>query len=271
MSFHLHEQNGVVYQTADTLLLPGVIHGFSTRKGGVSPAPWDSLNLGPSRGDEPARVQENYRRFCDALGVDVQRIVLSRQVHETNVRLVTQTDAGKGLWRERDYDSVDAMICQTPGLSLVVFSADCGILLLYDPVHRAVGACHAGWRGAAAGIAAKTVCAMRDAFGTNPSDLRSAIGAGIGSCCFETDSDVPQAMEQALGVQAAAPYLEKWGEKWHVDLKGINSFWLQRAGVPAAHIDVCPDCTACRPELYWSHRKMGQQRGVQAALISLCE
>jgi YfiH family protein len=271
MSFQMHEQSGVVYQTADTLTLPGVAHGFSTRKGGVSPAPWDSLNLGPSRGDEPARVQENYRRFCGALNVDVQRVVLSRQVHEDHVRLVTDADAGKGLWRQRDYDSVDAMICQTPGISLVVFSADCGILLFYDPVHRAVGACHAGWRGAAAGIAVKTVRTMQSAFGTNPSDLRAAIGAGIGPCCFETDDDVPLAMEQALGKDAADPYLEKRGAKWHVDLKGINALWLQRAGIPACQIDICPDCTACRPDLYWSHRKMGQQRGVQAALIALCE
>jgi YfiH family protein len=269
MSFQTHEHNGLLYQTSDLFPSSGVVHAFSTRKGGVSPAPWDSLNLGPSRGDSPENVQENYRRFCGVLGVDVQRVVLSRQVHEDNVRLVTAADAGKGLWRERDYTSVDAMICNTAGLSLVVFSADCGILVFFDPVTHSIGACHAGWRGTAAGIAAKTVREMHRVFGAEPQNLRVAMGACISSCCFETDADVPAAMGRALGADAAAPYLTRQGAKWHVDLKGINAYSVQNAGVPASQIDICPDCTVCRSDLYWSHRKMGQQRGAQVALIAL--
>lgn len=119
-------------------LLQGIRHGFSTRKGGVSPAPWDSLNLGPGRGDAPEHVLENYRRFCLAVGTDPHRAVLARQVHETTVLHATQEDCGKGLFRERDY-TADALITDEPGLALVVFSADCGILLLHDPVHHAIG------------------------------------------------------------------------------------------------------------------------------------
>ena len=150
MSFLAHEENGLLIKTST--VLSGVRHGFSTRTGGVSPAPWDSLNLGVGRGDDMDRVRENYRRFCAVLGTDEHRAVLSKQVHEDNVRHVTAEDCGKGLFRERDYTSVDAMITDTPDIPLVVFSADCGIILLYDPVRRAVGAAHAGWRGAAAGI-----------------------------------------------------------------------------------------------------------------------
>ena len=135
MSFLAHEENGLFIKTST--VLSGVRHGFSTRIGGVSPAPWDSLNLGVGRGDDMDRVRENYRRFCAALGVDEHRAVLSKQVHENNVRHVTAEDCGKGLFRDRDYTSVDAMVTDTPGIPLVVFSADCGIILLHDPVHEA--------------------------------------------------------------------------------------------------------------------------------------
>ncbi|MFR6395309.1 MAG: peptidoglycan editing factor PgeF [Oscillospiraceae bacterium] len=158
------------------------------------------------------------------------------------------------MLRPRDYTEVDALITDTPGLSLVVFSADCGTILLYDPVHRAIGAVHAGWRGVAAGLASKTALKMHDTFGTEPGDLLCALGPAIGPCCFETDDDVPAAMHDALGAQAD-PFLTRRGAKWHIDLKAINTHWLKSLGV--RHIDICPHCTACRQDLYWSHRKVG--------------
>lgn len=266
MSFETNRSGALLWHTSTLFDAGAVCHGFSTRPGGVSPAPWDSLNLGVGRGDTEENVQENFRRFCAAVGADPMRVVLSKQVHEPNVRLVTGADAGKGLWRERDYKSVDAMICNTPNLPLVVFSADCGIILLHDPVHAAVGAVHAGWRGAAQGLVSIALRRMGEVFGTHPADVRAAIGAGIGPCCFETDGDVPQAMRAALGA-AAEPYIEQRGAKWHVDLKGINAHWLRADGVE--QIDVCAHCTACRPDLYWSHRRMGNARGAQIAMIAL--
>ena len=158
MSFQKHEQNGLVWFTADAL--NAVPHGFSTRRGGVSPAPWDSLNLRPGQGDGPEALWENYHRFFAALGLNESRAVLSQQTHTANIRRVTAADAGKGLLRPRDYTDVDALITDEPGLSLTVFSADCGTVLLYDPVRQAIGAVHAGWRGCAAGIVQKTVAAM---------------------------------------------------------------------------------------------------------------
>lgn len=268
MPFRTNRAGELCWLTSESLCLPGLAHGFSTRTGGVSAAPWDSLNLGIARGDDDACVKENYRRFCAAIGTDARRTVLSRQVHEDNVRLVTEADAGKGLWRQRDYTSVDAMICNTPNIPLVVFSADCGIILLYDPIRRAIGAVHAGWRGVAQGIVKKTVEKMTEAFGTDPADLVCAIGPAIGQCCFETDDDVPAALRAALG-EKAEPYMVRRGEKWHIDLKSINAHWLRSAGVK--NISVCDHCTACMPELYWSHRKMGNARGAQVAMIALTE
>lgn len=263
MPFDTHEQNSLIWLTSP--LLAGVHHGFSTRLGGVSLPPWDSLNLRTGCGDTPEALGENYRRFCAVIGADAERVVLAKQVHETTVRIVTAADAGKGLWRERDY-TADALITNEKNLPLAVFSADCGILLLHDPVTGAAGAVHAGWRGCAGGIVEKTVREMERAYGANPTDIRAAIGPCIGQCCFETDGDVPAAMRAALGAEAE-PYLESRGIKWHVDLAGLNRQWLLRSGLSPTHIDVCGLCTACRPDLFWSHRKMGEARGVQGAMI----
>ena len=182
MSFLTHQNNDLLWLSSSLLDGQPVRHGFSTRLGGVSPAPWDSLNLGISRGDSDENVWENYRRVCAAVGVAPESTVFTQQTHSENIRQVTGQDAGKGLLHPRDYTDVDALITDCPGLSLVVFSADCGTILLFDPVHRAIGAVHAGWRGTAAGIAAKTALKMHDAFGTEPADLLCALGPSIGPC-----------------------------------------------------------------------------------------
>ena len=268
MSFVQHQAASLVYHTAENLdAIPGLVHGFSTRLGGVSTGVLASLNLrgAAASGDAPEHVRENYRRFCAAVGMDDRRAVLSRQVHGDTVRVVTERDAGKGLSCERDYEA-DALVTDVPGLPLFVFSADCIVILLCDPEAECVGAVHAGWRGTALQIVRKTVEKMDEQFGACPEHIQAAIGAGIGPCCFETDGDVPEAMEKAMGCEAL-PFLRRGAAKWQVDLKGINRRQLELAGVPSAQIAVSGLCTACNPEQYWSHRKMGDARGVQAAAI----
>ena len=262
MSFERMTRSGVTFYRAEGL---GTVHGFSTRLGGVSAPPFDTLNLGLSQGDDPACVRENFRRFCAAVGADVDRMVVTHQVHQDDVRIATSADAGKGLDRERDYD-VDGLITNERGLPLVIHSADCIPVLLHDPVKQVIGACHAGWRGTALGIAAKTVREMQRIFGCDPADIRAAIGPAIGQCCFETDGDVPAALHAALGDETE-PYITWNGRKYHIDLKAINALWLRKSGV--TQIDVSGDCTACRTDLYWSHRKHGGERGSQIAMISL--
>lgn len=266
MPFVTHEENGLVWLTADTL--KQVHHGFSTRLGGVSTAPWDSLNLRSAEacGDDPAAVLENYRRLFAVIGADISKGVLTQQTHTDHVRVVSEKDAGKGLLRPRDYTDVDALVTNVPGMSLVVFSADCGTVLLHDPITGAVGAAHAGWRGCAAGIVEKTVKAMASEYGANPENIHAALGPCIGSCCFESDSDVPEAMRSALGADAE-PFIQFRTPKYHIDLSGINRQWLVRSGILQKNIDVSDLCTGCHPELFWSHRKMGNARGVQGAVI----
>ena len=269
MAFISHNYGGVVCHTSSLLDAPGVRHGFSTRLGGVSRGDCASLNFrfsGPDP-DDRENVRENYRRFCGALGVEAEGLVLSKQVHRDTVRCVTAADRGKGLLTPVDYEA-DALVTSEPGLGLMVFSADCIILLLHDPVSGSVGAVHAGWRGTALDLPAKTVAEMGRLFGARPENIRAAIGAGIGPCCFETHDDVPEALRAAFG-GGVENYIAPRGEKWTVDLKGVNAWRLGEAGVDPGRIDLCPTCTACRTDLYWSHRVTGDRRGVQGALICL--
>lgn len=247
----------------------GAAHGFSTRLGGVSPAPLDSLNLGASRGDEPERVSENFRRFCVATGTDPNALVKNQQVHGTQIRPVTMEDR-MSFPGESGVVEADGLITDQPGVCLAVFSADCIPVLLYDPVSRVIAAAHAGWRGTAAGIAGRAVGMMVKDYGCKAENILAAIGPGIDACCFETHRDVPDGLYAGLGEGAKACIHPIPGtEKFRVDLKRANVHWLKRAGVLEEHISVCDACTACRNDLFWSHRRMGNTRGSMAAVIQL--
>ena len=246
------------------LTAPGIAakHCFTTRLGGVSEGYLDSLNIGIHRGDTAQNVEKNYHILAQALGFDPGKLILTRQTHSSIVRAVTEADTGS-IFRE-DIPECDGLITNTPGLALVVFTADCTPILLYDPVTGAVGAAHAGWRGTAADIAGKTVKAMVDSYGCKAEDIRCAIGPNIGPCCFETDGEVPQAMVAALG-EAAREHIRQVGQKYYVNLKEINALFLRRAGV--CHIDISQDCTRCDSRRFWSHRLTGSLRGSQGGII----
>ena len=248
------------YLAAEGIAAP---HCFTTRRGGVSTGYLDSLNLGIHRGDEACNVAQNFRILAHAVGVEPAQLVVTRQIHSDIVRQVDKADWGKHIL-DGASPECDALITNTPGTALVVFTADCTPILLHDPVTGAVGAVHAGWRGTAAGIAEKTVLAMVSAFGCRPGDIRAAIGPNISQCCFQTDGDVPEAMVAALGDEAK-PFIRQSGQKYYVNLKEINARFLRRAGVEK--IEIAPHCTACQPELFWSHRITGGRRGSQGAVI----
>ena len=247
------------YLAADNI---AAAHCFTTRLGGVSSDYLSSLNLGAHRGDSPENIEKNFRILSDALGFDPKKLVLTRQTHSDIVRQVCNKDHIS--FDNHDYPECDALITGDPGTALVVFSADCTPILLHDPVTGAVGAAHAGWRGTAAGIAAKTVAAMVEAFGCKPENIRCAIGPNIAQCCFQTDADVPDVMVAALGEQAL-PHIRPSGNKYYVNLKELNALYLRNAGVRS--IEISTDCTACQSQRFWSHRITGGQRGSQGAII----
>lgn len=251
------------YLTAEGIAVP---HCFTTRYGGVSEGYLSSLNLGIHRGDKPENVRRNYEILGEALGFEVEDLVFTRQTHTDIVRAVGAENRGEGLDREVEPEC-DALVTATPGVVLAAFTADCTPILLHDPVTGSVSAVHAGWRGTVADIAGKTVRAMCDRFGARPENIRAAIGPNIGLCCFETHADVPDAVRAVLG-EEAKDFIVPAGEKFRVDLKGVNAWLLRRAGV--REIEVSCDCTACRPDRFWSHRRVGNDRGSMAAII-VCE
>jgi len=252
--------NTLEYLASDGITVP---HGFTTRYGGVSTGALSSLNLGTSRGDAPENVLENYRRLGEALGFNPQNAVLCKQIHSDTVHTVTREELGAGLYRPA-LSACDALVTNIPGAALVVFTADCTPILFYDPVTGAVGAAHAGWRGTAANIAGKTVAAMVSRFGSRPENIRAAIGPNIGACHFETDYDVPQALKDAFG-EKMNDYIRPKGEKYYVDLKGVNAYLLHRIGVQ--NVDVSGCCTVCQSDRFWSHRVTRGVRGSQGAVI----
>lgn len=251
------------YLTSSVLTVP---HGFSTRHGGVSQGHLSSLNLGIHRGDDRENVIKNYEILGNAIGFDPKTLVFTHQTHTDIVAKVGRADCDDGLEREVTVER-DGLITNEAGVTLIVFSADCTPILLHDPVHHAIGAVHSGWRGTAAGIVKKAVEQMTAAYGTNPEDVEAAIGPCIGKCCFETHNDVPDAMLAALGADAESAISADGNGKYHVDLKALNRILLQNAGV--VRIDVSEDCTACQPDRFWSHRRVGNARGSLGAVICL--
>ena len=257
----------MTFYACDHPVWKDVPHGFSTRSGGVSPAPWDSLNLGATRGDKTEHVAENFRRFRRAIGAPDGVLVTNHQVHDTLVRSVTAADAE--LPETAPTVNADGLVTDEPGVTLTVFSADCLPILFYDPVRRCIAAVHAGWRGTAAGIAARAVEAMVHRYGCRAENIRAAIGPGISHCCFETTGDVPAALRAHLGAEAERCITDHHNGKFHVDLKLANRIWLENSGICPEHIALCRACTACDRDDFWSHRLVGKNRGSMAAMIQL--
>ena len=267
------ENGGVPFLTFPLLTESGLVrHGFSTRLGGVSQPPYDTMNLSFTRGDRTEDVKENYRRMAAALGISVERMVLTQQTHTVNVRKVTEADAGKGVIRERDYADVDGLITNVPGISLVAFGADCVTLFFLDPVHRAIGLSHSGWRGTVNRMGEVTLQAMAREYGTCPEDVLVCIGPSICRSCYEVGSEVAAEFLRAFGAEHQAELMDKKENgKYQLDLWAANRRVLTEAGVKEERIQVTDICTFCNPQLLFSHRRTGEKRGNLGAFLCLNE
>lgn len=266
----IRNQNGVCYLAFPALEETGIVsHSFSTRIGGVSEGRFASMNFSFSRGDDPEHVRENYRRMAQVLGVEMDQMVVSYQTHTTNVRVVTEEDAGKGVLRERDYQDVDGLITNVPGMTLVTFYADCVPLYILDPVHRAIGLSHSGWRGTVNRMGKVTLEAMKREYGTKPSEVIVCIGPSICQDCFEVGGEVVEAFDHEFGEASRALSYEKPNSKYQLDLWRANRLVFEQAGVPSNQIHTTDICTHCNPELLFSHRTAGNERGNLAAFLSL--
>ena len=269
-TMRLRENQGVSFLTFPSFdALPFLNHAFSTRLGGVSTGEFSSMNLGFGRGDPEENVQENYRRFCGATGFSYESLVASAQDHHTIVRRVGEEERGIGIYRPRDRESVDGLVTDCPGIALVTYYADCVPLFFADPVKKAVGLAHAGWRGTVDRIGEVMVRTMAEEFGSDPAGLFAAVGPSIGPCCYEVDAPVA---DRFLALDDLRPeeFVEKRENgKYLLNLWETNRRVLLKAGLPPEHIEVAGLCTRCNSELLFSHRATGGKRGSLAAMISV--
>ena len=267
-AFKLNNIDGVSFLSVPSFDETGLcVTCFSTRLGGVSRPPLDSMNLGFGRGDERETVLENYRILGGAAHFPHERLVAFTQVHKNDVFVAEEKDAGEAfVAQKREYDAV---VTNVRNLPIATYHADCVPVLLLDPKRCAVGVAHAGWRGTALSCPAAAVRKMCEAFSSDPGDILVGIGPAIGECCFETDGDVPEAMLSSFGDDVS--HFIKRGDngKFRVSLSGINAFSLIKAGIPPKNITLSRECTCCKSELYWSHRKTHGVRGAMASIIML--
>ena len=270
---HIFDECGetVPYLEFSLLRDSGIVnHGFSTRLGGVSEGCFSSMNLSFDRGDRPEAVQENFRRIGKAIGVECGDMVLSQQTHTTNVRLVTEEDRGKGIVRERDYTDVDGLITDVPGICLVTTYADCVPLYFADPVKKAIGLSHSGWRGTVGRIGQKTIEKMQQYFGSDPSDILAAIGPSVCMDCYEVSEDVILRFQKVFDKQNWGDlFYEKPGGKYQLNLWKANEIIFREAGILPEHMAVTNLCTHCNSSILYSHRAQGERRGNLCAFLAL--
>lgn len=250
----------------------GVVeHCFTTRLGGVSEGIYTSMNLSFTRGDKEEAVQENYGRIAQCMGASKDAFVCSDQTHTTNVKKATKEDAGCGVTRPKTYQDVDGLITNVPGLVLSTFFADCVPLYFVDPVHRAIGMSHSGWRGTVGRMGRATILAMGQEYGTKSEDLICAIGPSICKDCYEVSEDVAEAFAAEFKGQEEKILEAKGNGKYQLDLWKANEIVLLEAGVKKSHLAVTNLCTCCNPELLFSHRASHGKRGNLGAFLRLKE
>lgn len=265
------QEQTVPYLTFPAFTRSGLVrHGFSTRLGGVSEAHLSSMNLGFGRGDDEAKVRENFCRIAAAIGFKPEDMVLSHQTHTTNVQVVTEADRGRGFTRPLDCSDIDGMITNVPGLVLTTFYADCVPLFFLDPVRRVIGLSHSGWRGTVGKIGAVTLAKMQQVYGTEPGDVIAAIGPSICMDCYEVSEDVIAEFKECFPEQYWSDlFYRKANHKYQLDLWAANRIILESAGVQPANISCTDICTCCNSELLYSHRASQGRRGNLAAFLTL--
>jgi YfiH family protein len=248
--------------------LDSIIHGVSTRHGGVSAAPYAALNLGLHTGDEQEHVIENRRRFCRALGVDFDTCTFGQQVHGSTVRLVRDSDVGAGriTWDD-GLPGTDGLVVAQPGVAAAVVVADCVPIVLYDPEQHGAAVVHAGWRGTAAGIAAQAVRLLASECGSRPDSIVAGIGPAIGWCCYEVSEEVVDALRH--GFRYDGPVAGERGGRWYADLAEANRQQLVGAGLSRARVELSGLCTSCRSEDFYSERRLGRPTGRFGAFVML--
>lgn len=259
------EKNGVPFLSYPMLEETGIVnHGFSTRLGGVSKGPCATMNISTTRGDDPEAVAENCRRIAAAIGVHAEDLTYTHQTHTTNVEVVKEEDRGKRFLE------TDGLVTNVPGICLVTFYADCVPLYFVDPVKKVIGLSHSGWRGTVHKMGKVTVETMSREYGTDPKDIRAAIGPSICQDCYEVSEDVIEEFRKYFDRKLWPElFYRKGNGKYQLNLWKANEAVMMEAGIPAQQIAVTNVCTHCNPDILFSHRATGNERGNLSAFLAL--
>ncbi len=287
---------GMEYLSFPNIDETGFARGYySTRVGGASKGIYSTVNFAFTRGDDPEAVMENYRRMSAVINMSGESgeaakpgdgnkskkkcvvpedFVVAHQTHTANVRVVTVEDRGKGVVRERDYDDVDGLITNVPGIVLTTFHADCVPVYFVDPVHRAIGLSHSGWKGTVGQISAETLRLMNETYGTEAKDCICAIGPSICKDCYEIGDDVAEQIRTGFSSKYDLSRILFSGNsgkqgKYQLDLWEACRQTLICEGVCEENIAVTDICTKCNSEFVFSHRVSGNQRGTNAAFLCI--
>lgn len=268
----LMEKCGVpCLQFEQWLDMPEINHIFTTRLGGVSEGIFSTMNLSFTRGDEEAKVYENYRRISDVLECSMEDFVCSHQTHTANIRKVTKKDRGKGLIWQMDYQDIDGLVTDEKGICLALFFADCVPVYFVDPTKKVIGLAHSGWKGTVGRISENMVRIMTEDYGCEKGDIKVAIGPSICQDCYEVSEDVANAFLEAFpGCDCEDILMNgKSVGKFQLNLWAAVTRTLVESGIPKENIVTTDICTCCNPELLFSHRASHGERGNLGAFLRL--
>lgn len=245
-----------------------VKHCFTTRIGGVSQGIYNSLNTSDDKEDPVENVHRNLELVCGAIDVDYRNLVFAVQTHEDNIRIVKESDSGKGISVPNDINNTDGLMTNIPGIPLITFYADCVPLFFLDRKNKAIAVVHSGWKGTVLKIGAKTIRQMTETYGTKPEDCLVGIGPSIGPECFEVGPEVAQEFKDSF--DNWNEFIKPFGiDKFKIDLWKANKLMLMDMGIPEKNITISGFCTKCNEDLFFSYRRDKGKTGSMSAIMEL--
>jgi polyphenol oxidase len=268
-SFKINRSKELVYLTIPAFEETEMVkHCFTTRQGGISQGVYNNLNTSLAKNDDRESVIENLNRVCSAIGINYKDLVFSNQVHGAEVRVILEADKGKGITKPSDIKNVDALITNVVGVPLITFYADCVPVFILDPVNKAVGLAHSGWKSTTLKIAVKTIEKMSEIYGTRPVDCLIGIGPSIEMSCFEIKEDTADLFK--LNFNNWEEFMkQKDEEHYNADLWLAIKLTLRSIGVLEENISISGLCTCCNEDLFFSHRRDKGNTGSLSAIIEL--
>jgi len=268
--FIKQHQGGIEYLQSPLLLNEkGVLHGFSTRVGGVSRGTYATLNMGMTTGDDLSRVKENRRRFLSLWELDLAWAVSGQAVHGLQVTRVGIEERGRGSYPGSAVPCSDGLVTSQSGVVLTAFSADCQVIVIVDPDKRAAGIAHAGWRGILHGMASRLAQRMWEEFSSRPGDMKAVISPSICFECFETGEDVARRFRSRGWQDRSCLQKAPREKKYLINLKEISRRQLLETGLAESSVEISPGCTLEDPSLFYSHRRENGITGRQMGFVAL--